>query len=392
MIVRDEVKHLGACLDSIERFVDEIVIVDTGSTDGTWELVQERAHVCEQIEWTGFADARNRSLELCSGEYILIIDADERWIEGPIEQMVKAMDKGIDGVVIIIRNELPEGQLLQADQTWQIRMFRNLPEIRWTGKVHNQVLISIEKLAEAEGREVCFDQIPVVFYHTGYALPADEIQRKYKVRLSFLHHELDVAKDDKHRNYYKFQLSNAYFMLREYDKALHWAKEVDLEHLTDENRFSLALMSVHTSHVVVQDKKMATEWAKLMMNTRPDEPISFLMMGLSHLGENNKAAFLHLGAALSLAQIPDMGYKYTIDPHFVAGAAGEAALAIKRYGDAKELFRFHLSKYQTEHIKRLEAGIVPVGPDGKAIIQPGQVNGQAPLAGGSRIQDSRRTD
>ncbi|KKL54646.1 hypothetical protein LCGC14_2263320, partial [marine sediment metagenome] len=77
MIVRDEIAHLD-CLDSVEELVDEIVIVDTGSSDGTLDVVRARSDVWDQIEWSGFADARNHAQSLATGDIILILDADEK--------------------------------------------------------------------------------------------------------------------------------------------------------------------------------------------------------------------------------------------------------------------------------------------------------------------------
>ncbi|MCL1908715.1 MAG: glycosyltransferase [Holophagaceae bacterium] len=78
MIVKNEADNLGRCLDSVKGLVDEMVIIDTGSTDSTIEIAKRYGARVEKFGWTGnFAEARNVSLSHCSGDWILVLDADE---------------------------------------------------------------------------------------------------------------------------------------------------------------------------------------------------------------------------------------------------------------------------------------------------------------------------
>ena len=77
MIVRDEIDCLQRCIDSVKDIVNEIVIVDTGSTDGTFDLAKRYASRVAQIEWNDdFSRARNISLDMATGDWILRLDAD----------------------------------------------------------------------------------------------------------------------------------------------------------------------------------------------------------------------------------------------------------------------------------------------------------------------------
>src|SRR5436309_8928498 len=83
MIVRNEAARLAACLDSAGPAVDEIVVVDTGSTDGTQALA--RAEGARVVEWSwrdDFAAARNQALALARGPWVLVLDGDERLAPG----------------------------------------------------------------------------------------------------------------------------------------------------------------------------------------------------------------------------------------------------------------------------------------------------------------------
>ena len=78
MIVKNEAANLGRCLESVRGLVDEMVVVDTGSEDGTPALAQAHGARLGHFPWRDdFAAARNASLELCRGDWILLLDADE---------------------------------------------------------------------------------------------------------------------------------------------------------------------------------------------------------------------------------------------------------------------------------------------------------------------------
>lgn len=78
VITKNEAAHIGACLDSV-AFADEIIVVDSGSTDDTCEIAASRgALVACTEDWPGFGPQKNRALDLATKEWVLSIDADER--------------------------------------------------------------------------------------------------------------------------------------------------------------------------------------------------------------------------------------------------------------------------------------------------------------------------
>ena len=79
MIVKNEEKFLAGCLESVKNIVDEIIIVDTGSTDKTIEIANSYNAKVYHFEWKNdFSLARNESIKHATGDWILILDADER--------------------------------------------------------------------------------------------------------------------------------------------------------------------------------------------------------------------------------------------------------------------------------------------------------------------------
>jgi glycosyltransferase involved in cell wall biosynthesis len=161
MIVRDEASNLPACLESIRDVVDEMVIVDTGSSDETVSIARSfgaRVHV---HPWHGdFAHARNAGLELSNGTWILYIDADERL--RPIEREVvrSILEEATDKAALRLRL-VP---FVGATPFWEFRLWRSDPRIRFAGMMHEKVTPAIRRVAVADrltigDSELCLDHV-----------------------------------------------------------------------------------------------------------------------------------------------------------------------------------------------------------------------------------------
>jgi tetratricopeptide (TPR) repeat protein len=161
MIVRDEERHLGDCLALVRPHVDEIVIVDTGSTDRSIEIARSAGAEVQSLAWTDdFAAARNAALDLARCEWILYIDADERVVDGLTEADLSAMT---DPDVVAARCRFS----VHPDLTryWEYRLFRNRPDVRYEGRIHETMVPSLRRL-EAEGhRTICTG---MAIDHLGY--------------------------------------------------------------------------------------------------------------------------------------------------------------------------------------------------------------------------------
>jgi len=92
LIARDEESLLQGCLESVKDVVDEMIVVDTGSTDRTVEVAEAAGARVIHYTWSDdFAAARNVSLQACSGDWVLVLDADERLAPGAGEILRKAL-------------------------------------------------------------------------------------------------------------------------------------------------------------------------------------------------------------------------------------------------------------------------------------------------------------
>lgn len=137
MIVRNEETTLPRALASVAPWVDEMIVVDTGSEDNTIGVAEQAGARVIRHVWDGFSASRNRSLEACTSDWIFVLDADEELDEqsGESLRLLAARDD-IDGFVCTQRNYL-EGSL-PADIP-VIRFFKNTPRLRFSGLLHERV-------------------------------------------------------------------------------------------------------------------------------------------------------------------------------------------------------------------------------------------------------------
>jgi glycosyltransferase involved in cell wall biosynthesis len=144
MIVRDEAENLPRCLASVTGVVDEMVVVDTGSTDDTVRIAEAHGAKVKCTRWPGdFALARNESLELATGDWLLVMDADEeldrRDREGLLKLVASATERGgPEGFLLRVVNHLHPRDEVPPEIHASVRLFRNRPAHRYCGPIHEQ--------------------------------------------------------------------------------------------------------------------------------------------------------------------------------------------------------------------------------------------------------------
>ena len=148
VITHDEAKNIGVCLRSL-RWVDEIVVVDSGSTDGTVALAEEFGARVFERKWTGYSDQRNFAIDQCTGDWILYLDADERLSEGfetearRIERLGDAAADGywVNSLEFFLGDFLRHGGFGLHQPNRKIRLWRSTPGARFHGNVHERVRV-----------------------------------------------------------------------------------------------------------------------------------------------------------------------------------------------------------------------------------------------------------
>lgn len=143
MIVKNEEKVLARCLDSLTGLVDEIVIVDTGSTDATKETAFRYTDKVYDFTWTeDFSEARNFAFSKATKDYIYSADADEVLDEENRQrflEMKQVLLPEIDIVQMKYANQLSHGTAYNFDEEYRPKLFKRLREFVWIEPVHETV-------------------------------------------------------------------------------------------------------------------------------------------------------------------------------------------------------------------------------------------------------------
>ncbi len=100
LIVKNEAHHIRRCLDSI-AWADEIIILDSGSTDDTVKICKEYTQHVYETDWPGFGIQKNRALEKATGKWVFSIDADE-WLSDDLKEEIKQTINNTSGTIFSI--------------------------------------------------------------------------------------------------------------------------------------------------------------------------------------------------------------------------------------------------------------------------------------------------
>jgi glycosyltransferase involved in cell wall biosynthesis len=209
MIVKNEGKHLLDCLNSVKNVVDEIVIVDTGSTDNTLEIARSFNAKIFQFNWNDdFSSARNFSLSNCTGDWILYLDADERLDEKSAER-IKSLTNPNDNIGYYCTIVSYDSEIQRSNSIKYVRLFRNNSEAKFTGKVHEQITPSLEKL------NYKFINSDLIIHHIGYDISKDGKKQKALRNLKLLEKDFKTDPND----YVLFQIGQSNFVLENFSEA-----------------------------------------------------------------------------------------------------------------------------------------------------------------------------
>jgi tetratricopeptide (TPR) repeat protein len=193
MIVRNEERFLRDALTSVQGVVDEICIVDTGSTDGTVAIAESFGARINFITWRDdFAWARNAALEMATGAWIFVLDADERLAPESREHLTALRSVPPDGRGrwLRCRNLGDSARETLASTNALIRIFPNDPAIRYRGTLHEYVARAGEETSLGG------DVTPIEIIHHGYTKEIMDARQKPDRNFRVSRAALDAAPDD----------------------------------------------------------------------------------------------------------------------------------------------------------------------------------------------------
>lgn len=174
VIAKNEEHCLARCLSSAEQIADEIIVIDTGSTDKTVAIATELGADVFFFDWIDdFAAARNYAISKAHGDWILALDADEVLSPLTREELQDLLERSpAEGYYLRICSSIDQGCSNVED--YVVRLFKNSPEYRFVGAIHEQIAGSIQQRNASNGLTFA----PFTIYHYGYN--RQEISLKHK--------------------------------------------------------------------------------------------------------------------------------------------------------------------------------------------------------------------
>ncbi|MGN0941337.1 MAG: glycosyltransferase [Selenomonadaceae bacterium] len=288
-IVKNERANIEAWIASAKKFADEIVVVDTGSTDGTDDIAAKLVARVERFSWRDdFAAARNFAIEHVHGDWIVGLDADES-IDDESAQKIKETIQEYDkkrkklGMVFRWVNLDRDNNMSIKNVGNVMRAYRRMRTLRFSGAVHEMLMAGGRPLDEAE---IAF--VPeVTVYHTGYS--SRLIKKK-------LRRDLDIILAEQRQHGEKptdaFYLADCYYGLDDYEHTIAAAKRAIRSGYTmigRENRpYALILQSLVALHRPMSEIDDALDMA---LNACPGVGDFYVLAGLGayEAGEYERA-------------------------------------------------------------------------------------------------------
>jgi tetratricopeptide (TPR) repeat protein len=192
MMVKNEEKRLSAALSSVREWVDEIIVVDTGSTDRTIEIAESFGAKIYHHPWEyDFSKHRNQSLQYASGDWLFVMDADEELAEGHGPSLRKLMENPpphIHCFLLELNNTMPGGN---PTFLMHPRLFRNHVGFHYEGKVHNRPVLTGTAMATK-----------ILLLHHGYNEDDATMNAKHERRIIMIRKWVEEEPENLHARSY----------------------------------------------------------------------------------------------------------------------------------------------------------------------------------------------
>jgi len=278
MIIKNEERYLEGCLSSVKDAVDEIVIVDTGSTDNSLKIAEKYNAKIFHFDWINdFSAARNFALKNSSCDYILYLDADERLSKDSIQELkILTQKKKLAGFKCTV--ESPSQSSGGTNLMKYVRLFANNPEIKFTGKAHEQIEDSLRE----NNYDIYDSGIKII--HLGYDVSESELKTKAKRNLNLLLKDYEKYPS----GYNAFQIGQTYVVLGEIEKSETYflsaveKKNIDKNQLAHCYRYLAAIESNFKNNL---DKSL--EYVEAGLNISAKQPLLNVIASNIYLRKNN---------------------------------------------------------------------------------------------------------
>jgi len=329
IIAKNEAKNLPRCLASIQKVATQIVVIDTGSTDETVEIARSFGATIGEYAWDNdFSAARNASLELAIGAWALWIDADEELTvesaDAIRQALVRPQYAGFNIPIVNFTEDIGDGdQFIHAP----VRLFRMLPGVAFTGRIHEQVTPSLK----ASGLPFATLE-KARLNHYGYRPSAMTERNKIDRTITML--ELELAEDPT-SSFQWFNLANAFAVAKRHREAEEAAR-TSVSYLTDSDSHAASVFQILTE-VLEQDGRFDEALAVIeeaetrgLVGVQTEFTKASVLLSLGRYDEALEAIEICLGMEWPVGQTGD----FSIVTYKRTGLHGQILAALGRLDEA----------------------------------------------------------
>ncbi len=280
LIVKDEEVFLPRCLDSVKDYVDELIIVDTGSTDSTVEIAKRYGAKVYHHPWeNSFSKARNYSIKYATCDWIMWLDADEEIDRNDAHKLKEVIKDNDVNVICLPRfSRFSGGKSLAVANVANI--FRNNIGIHFEGIVHNTLNYSGS-----------FKSVNIRAYHYGFNQDEEQMERKFIRTSNLLKEQIKNDPEDPKPHHY---LVSSYLERKKYDesiKSAHKAIELYEKHDKTSPLLFFTYYNVSSAYHFKKDLKNAEKYALKAIELNPEYLDPYDMLSIIYFTQRDYGRF-----------------------------------------------------------------------------------------------------
>lgn len=280
MIVRDEEDCLLTAIQSVRHLTDELIVIDTGSTDSTPQLALTSGAKLFNFTWTkDFSKARNFALKQATSDWILVLDADEVLAPVNSNTFYELLNNvQVEGYYLHIKNDLGPNLGESGDQV--VRLFRNKPAYRFEGAIHEQVAPCILRANNGNGLSLA----PLTIEHSGYSKDRLNLKNKFYRNSEIIRQELIKNPVNP---FLLYCLGIEYYQQNSIAEGLiHLTKAV--VHMSgNEGYFEDILLNISLGYLHLEETTKLIDFTNMTLHMYPTQTKFIFLRGTAHLYQMN---------------------------------------------------------------------------------------------------------
>ncbi|OLN32334.1 glycosyltransferase family 2 protein [Desulfosporosinus metallidurans] len=280
MIVKDEENCLLAAIQSVRNLTDELIVIDTGSTDSTPQLALASGAKLFHFAWTkDFSEARNFALRQVSSDWILVLDADEVLESVSLETFYELLNNvQVEGYFLHIKNVL--GPNLGESRDQVVRLFRNKPVYQFEGAIHEQVASCILRANNGNGLSLA----PLTLNHYGYLKDRLHSKDKFSRNSGIIHKELVRNPNNP---FLLYCLGIEYYQQNSIAEGLKHLTKALVHMSGNEGYFKDVLLNISLGYLRLEETTKLIDFISKALSMYPDQTDFLFLRGTVYLSQTN---------------------------------------------------------------------------------------------------------